>query len=369
MNGSALEAHCDRVARCAAAWESARHYPLDAMREAGRSGLTGMLTPRESGGLGLALGDACDIVSKIAAKDFGHAFALKVHANMTASLARSGREELISRHLDDLLHARRIGAFLLTEPGAGSDAAAITASASPDGDHWVLDGEKAWVTNGVAAGVLLVFLQTDRSQGWRGIAGFIVDADTPGIARTDPYTLLGGHSAGVCGFTFSSARVDRAAMILAPGDAFRTAMRGINAARSGVAAMCCGMVEAALDQALDAVASRGAFGRTIGDFQGVQWMLADVATDLKAAQLLTRDATAAFESGEDVQVACAHAKKFATRVAWKAISDCMQVMGARGFRGDDGHSLARHLACARMAQWLDGATEIQNVVIARSLVR
>ena len=368
MTGSALEAHCALVARDAAAWESARHYPLDAMRQAGRSGLAGMLVPRQQGGLGLALGEACDVVSRIAGEDFGHAFALKVHANMTASLARSGRDDLIALHLDDLLRARRIGAFLLTEPGAGSDATAITASARVDGDHWVIDGEKAWVTNGVAAGVLLVFLQTDASQGWRGIAGFLVDADTPGIARTDPYTLLGGHSAGVCGFTFTSARVDRAAMVLGPGDAFRSAMRGINAARAGVAAMCCGMVGAALDQALEAVASREAFGRTIGDFQGVQWMLADVATDLRAARLLTRDATAAFESGEDVQVSCAHAKKFATRVAWKAISDCMQVMGARGFRGDDGHSLARHLACARMAQWLDGATEIQNVVIARSLV-
>ncbi len=369
MIGSALETHCARVARDAASWEGTRHYPLDAMREAGRSGLTGMLTPREQGGLGLTLGDACDIVARLAAEDFGHAFALKVHANMTASLARSAREDLISRHLDDLLHARQIGAFLLTEPGAGSDAAAITASARPDGDHWVLEGEKAWVTNGVAAGVLLVFLQTNPSQGWRGVAGFLVDADIPGIARTDPYTLLGGHSAGLCGFSFSSARVDQAAMILAPGDAFRAAMRGIDAARTGVAAMCCGMVEAALDQALDAVSSRAAFGRMIGDFQGVQWMLADVATELRAAQLLTRDAAAAFESGEDVQVACAHAKKFATRVAWKAISDCMQVMGARGFRGDAGDSLTRHLVCARMAQWLDGATEIQNVVIARSLAR
>ena len=286
---------------------------------------------------------------------------------MTANLARSGRKDLIARHLDDLLSARRIGAFLLTEPGAGSDAAAITASARADGDHWVLDGEKAWVTNGVAAGLLLVFLQTDPSQGWRGIAGFLVDADTPGITRTDAYTLLGGHSAGVCGITFSSARVDRAAMIFPPGDGFRTAMRGINAARAGVAAMCCGMMEAALAQALEAVASRSAFGSSIGDFQGVQWMLADVATDLRAARLLARDATNALESGEDVQAACAHAKKFATRAAWKAISDCMQVMGARGFRGDEGHSLTRHLACARMAQWLDGATEIQNVVIARSL--
>ncbi len=368
MTSSAIEAHCARVARDACAWEGARRYPLDAMREAGTSGLAGMLVPREFGGFGLTLGQTCDVVERIAGEDFGHACALKVHANMTASLARSGRDDLISRYLDDLVHARRIGAFLLTEPGAGSDAASITASARLDGDHWLLNGEKAWVTNGVAAGVLLVFLQTDPSRGWRGIAGFLVDADTPGIARTDPYTLLGGHSAGVCGFSFSSARVDRSAMILDPGDAFRFAMHGINAVRAGVAAMCCGMVEAALGQALEAVASRDAFGCAIGDFQGVQWMLADVATDLRAARLLTRDATAAFDSGEDVQVACAHAKKFATRVAWKAISDCMQVMGARGFRGDDGHCLTRHLACARMAQWLDGATEIQNVVIARSLV-
>jgi len=146
-------------------------------------------------------------------------------------------------------------------------------------------------------------------------------------------------------------------------------MRGINIARVGVAAMCCGMMDSALDHALSATVARTAFGQQIADFQGVQWMLADAATDLEAARLLTRHAAAAFDAGEDAVVACAHAKKFATRAAGKAIADCMQVMGARGFRLDDGHPLARHMAAARMAHWLDGATEIQNVVIARELLR
>ena len=159
------------------------------------------------------------------------------------------------------------------------------------------------------------------------------------------------------------------ALFLAPGDAFKGAMRGINIARVGVAAMCTGMMASALDHALRATVARSAFDLAIADFQGVQWMLADAATDLEATRLLTREAARAFDADEDAVVDCAHAKKFAARAAWKAISDCMQVMGARGFRLDDGHPLARHLAAARMTHWLDGATEIHNVVIARELLR
>ena len=169
-----------------------RTYPLDAVREAGKAGLAGMMTPEASGGFGLGLGGTCDATATMAAADFGLAFALKVHAGVTAPLATSGRSDLVGRYLDDLLGARLIGAFLLTEPGAGSDAAAITTSARRDGDEWVIDGEKAWVTNGVAAGLLKVFVQTDASQGWRGIAAFLVEGDADGVERTEPYTLLGG---------------------------------------------------------------------------------------------------------------------------------------------------------------------------------
>ncbi len=364
-----VDAFCrEHVARHAAAWERERRYPGDAMAAASRAGLTGLMVPAEQGGLGLGLKETAEVVSRIASHDMGLAFALKVHANFTASLVAS-ENPLSRRYLDDLLAGRLIGAFLLTEPGVGSDATAIATAARREGDSWLIEGEKAWITNGVAAGLLKVFAQTDPSKGWRGIAAFLIEADANGVERLPAYGMMGGHSSGACGIRFSSVRVEESAMIHAPGDAFKGAMKGINIARAGVAAMCCGMMQAALDTALACITRRKAFGGTIADMQGVQWMLADAATDLEAVRLLTREAVERFDRGEDAMIACAHAKKFATRAAWKAIADCMQVMGARGFRTDDENPVARHLACAKMAQWLDGATEVQNVVIARDLLK
>ncbi len=358
----------DHVAVQAAGWEQERRYPKEAMQAAGTAGLTGLMVPKEHGGLGLSLKDTCDVVSRVASHDMGVAFALKVHANFTASLATS-ENPVCREYLGDLMSGRLIGAFLLTEPGAGSDATAITTAARRDGDDWVIDGEKAWVTNGVAAGLLKVFAQTDASQGWRGIAAFLVEGDAQGLERLPAYGMMGGHSCGACGMRFKGVRVADAAMIHAPGDAFKGAMKGINIARAGVAAMSCGMMQSALDHALNSVTAREAFGGTLGDIQGVHGMLAVVATDLEASRLLAREAVEVFDRGDDAMIACAHAKKFATRVAWKAIADCMQVMGAQGFRIDAGHPVARHLACAKMAQWLDGATEVQNVVIGRDLIK
>ncbi len=373
MNPS-LDAHVaafclDTVRDAAAGWEHERSYPVEAMAAAGESGLTGLMVPVEQGGLGLGLLPTCGVVEAIAAEDMGFAFALKVHANFTGSIATAGTDAQREQYLDDLLAGRLIGAFLLTEPGVGSDATAVATSARRDGSDWIIDGEKAWITNGVAAGLLKVFAQTDPSRGWRGIAAFLVETDTEGVERLPGYHMLGGHSAGAAGIRFNVVRVPESALIHPPEEAFKGAMKGINIARAGVAAMSCGMMRSSLEHASASVLQREAFGGTIGDLQGVQWMLADVATDLEASSLLMREAAELFDRGDDAMIACAHAKKFATRAATKAISDCMQVMGARGFRIDDGHPVARHLAGARMAQWLDGATEIQNVVIARDLLK
>lgn len=370
---AALEAARGFVARHvvdhAAAWELELRYPVELMPVAGEAGLLGLMAPTGDGGRGLGLTETAAVVQALAAADMGLAFSLKVHANFSASMARVGSPAQRDRYLSDMLGGRRIGAFLLTEPEVGSDATSITTSARRATSGWVLSGEKAWITNGVAAGLLQVFAQTDPALGWRGIASFLVEGDAPGVERLPAYGLLGGYGAGVCGIRLNDVAVSDEALFLAPGDAFKGAMRGINIARVGVAAMCCGMMESSLDHALRAVTGRRAFGQAIGDFQGVQWMLADAATDLEATRLLTRAAAVAFDAGEDAVIACAHAKKFAARAAGKAISDCMQVMGARGIRLDDGHPLARHLAAARLTHWLDGATEIQNVVIARELMR
>ncbi|MDA1072637.1 MAG: acyl-CoA dehydrogenase family protein [Proteobacteria bacterium] len=357
------------VVAAAADWELARRFPVELLPVAGEAGLLGLMAPPTEGGRGLGLTGTAAVAEVLAAADMGIAFSLKVHANFTASIARIGSPLQRERYLADMLAGRRIGAFLLTEPDVGSDATKIRTQARRTASGWVLSGEKAWTTNGVAAGLMQVFAQTDPSLGWRGIASFLVEGDTAGVERLPAYGLLGAYGAGVCGIRLHDVTVGEDALFLAPGDAFKGAMRGINIARVGVAAMCTGMMASALDHALRATVARSAFDQAIADFQGVQWMLADAATDLEAARLLTREAARAFDADEDAVVACAHAKKFAARAAWKAISDCMQVMGARGFRLDDGHPLARHLAAARMTHWLDGATEIQNVVIARELLR
>ena len=178
---------------------------------------------------------------------------------------------------------------------------------------------------------------------------------------------MGGHALGTSGFTFDNCRVAADAALVGPGQGFVAAMQGIDLARINVAAMCCGMLESALSVALDATRARRAFGQPILDFQGIQWMLADVATELEAARALAYRAAALVDAGESATLASAHTKKFATRVALSGLAECMQTMGAPGLQRE--HPLARHLAAAKMAQFMDGTTEIQNVVISRELMK
>ena len=355
------------IAPNAAAWELERRQPLEAFREAAARGLCGLIAPRAHGGAGCGVAAMARIMQTLAAADLAFAFALVVHNNLAGALARGGSEAQRRRWLPDMLAGRRIGAFLLTEPRGGSDAAAIETGARRDGEGWRLDGEKAWVSNAAHAGLLSVYAQTDPAAGWRGIASFLVEADAPGVERLAPYGLLGGHALGTGGFRFHAVPLPADALFAAPGEAFKAAMLGIDLARVNVAAMCCGLLEDALDRALERIAGRPAFGGVLADRQGLQWLLADVATDLEASRLLAYAAADRLDAGEDPAASAAHAKKFATRAALKGVSDCMQAMGAEGLKHD--HPLARHLAGAKIAQYLDGATEIQNVVIARSLLR
>ncbi len=364
---AAREFAAGQIAPFAESWERERRLPLETIRAAGDEGLLGLMVAEEHGGRGLGLTGTVGVAEVLAAADLAITFSLKVHNNFVASLFRNGSPAQIERYTAPMLAGDLLGAFLLTEPGAGSDATKITTAACQKGSDWVIDGEKAWITNGAAADLLLVFAQTDPAQGWRGIASFLVEAANPGVTRLPAYDMLGGHALGACGLRFEGVKVAADALFLPPGEAFKGAMSGINIARIGVGAMCCGMMDCAIETAVAATKARPAFGGHIADFQGVQWILAEAATDLEAARHLFWHAAVMFDAGDDATLAAAHAKKFATRAAMRHIAQAMQVMGARGFRHDTGHPLARHLACAKMAAWLDGATEIQNLVIARSL--
>ncbi len=354
------------ISPAAEQWQSAGGAPRSLFSTAAEYGLCGLRVPHAAGGSGLDVSGYAAVLETLAAHCLVSTFALVVHNNLAAAIADGGTPTQRDRYLPPMLRGECVGAFALTEPGAGSDATAITTRAERHAGGWTLHGAKAWISNAASADLINVYAQTASGSGARGIAAFLVAADRPGVARVAPYALLGGHALATGGFEFDACELDDDALFSAPGTAFAAAMRAIDGARVGVAAMCCGSLARALAEALAYVGARPAFGGRVGDFQGVQWILAECATDLEAARALTARACAALDAGDaEAPLACAQAKKFATRAAFERIAACMQVMGAAGLSRD--YPLARLLEGAKIAQYLDGATEIQNVVIARRL--
>ena len=351
----------------AEAWDRAGSVPRSFFEQAGADGLCGLIVPRELGGQGLAPSELVAVSQALAKHCMASAFALVVHNNFAGALARLGSDEVRERFLPGTLAGTQIGAFLLTEPDTGSDATAITTRATRKHNGWLIEGEKAWVSNASNADVLHVFAQTEPGSGANGIASFLIPADTVGVERLPAYRLLGGHALGTGGIRFNQCEIHASAVLCPPGKGFAAAMSGIDLARINVAAMCCGALERALAESIGYTSKRAAFDAHLADFQGVQWGLSDCATNLEAARGLTSRAASLLDHGERATLAAAHAKKFATRVAFSDIAQCMQLMGATGL--DRSRPLARLLEGAKIAQYLDGATEVQNVVISRNLVR
>ena len=365
--GLAREFSRREVASHAARWERERSYPREAIRAAAALGLARIQVPAAQGGLGLRFRAKVRIMEEIARDDFAFAFALVNTHNAASRLARDGNDSQRARYLAGLLRGELIGAVSLTEPSAGSDFPAIRTRAERVSGGWRLNGEKAWLTNGAAVDVVVVYAQTDASAGGKGIAAFVVDARRAGFERGPAYGLAGAHALGAAGFkldNYFAADEDR---FYAPGAAFKTALASITGARIYVAAMCCGMVEESLELTLVRARERSTFGEPLIKRQGLRWMLADVATDLEAARLLSYRAARLLEDGGDAVLAAAHAKKFATRMAEQRLPQCMQLFGAEGLM--DTHPLGRHLAAARVAHYADGTTEIQNERIAAYLER
>jgi alkylation response protein AidB-like acyl-CoA dehydrogenase len=337
---------------------SARCSPRAAIFEAARLGLTAIEVPRELGGQGAGFLAKTLIAEELARACMGFAFSIINTQNVASRIARQGTKAQIARYLAPLVAGERLGCTALTEPHAGSDFPAIKTEARRTESGWLLDGEKAWLTNAATAEVIAVFAKTEAAAGSDGIAAFLVDARSPGFERLPPYGLMGGHAIGAGGVRFRGLRLDEEALLFPPGVAFKRALAGINGARTYVAAMCCGMVDEALRAALDYARRREAFGKRLIDHQGLRWSLAAVATELEAARLLTYRAAEAIERGDNPVLAAAMAKKFAVEMAQRRLGDCMQAMGAEGLREE--RVIARHIASSRIAGYVDGTTEIQN---------
>jgi alkylation response protein AidB-like acyl-CoA dehydrogenase len=357
----------EHVAPHAARWEWNRHYPLDTVRLACAQGLNTIELAKNHGGQGLSFSCKLRAFEEIAKVDFAFAFALINHHNACARFARDGQAAHVSRLLPRLIKGDVIGCAGLSEPGVGSDFGGLEMTAVRIEGGWKLNGAKAWITNAAVAGLSIAYAQTDQSLGYRGIACFAIEAERPGFHREMPFELHGGHAIGVGGFRLLDYVAPDEALLQPPGMGFKAALAGINGARAYVAAMCCGMLQASLETAVRYTQQRRTFGRPVIEHQGVRWKLADAATDLEAARLLTYRSARLIDEGGDAVMAAAYAKKFATDMALRRIADCMQAMGANGLRAE--YPLARHLAGAKIAAYTDGSIEMMNERIGAGLAQ
>lgn len=337
-------------------WERERRMGIEAIEAAAHLGLCGLETPREMGGQGQPYSVKAAVCEALAAVDFGFAFSWVNTQNVANKLARGAPAQVQARYLPGLLAGRLIGCTALTEPGMGSDFAAIETLAQRVPGGWRLDGRKAWITNAACADVVLLFAQTEVGAGARGIAGFVIDAHRAGFVREAPFALAGQHVVGVGGFALEGYVATDEEMLQAPGRAFKAAMQSINGARTYVAAMCCGMVGEALRVASAHGQTRHSFGVPLAAHQGWRWRLAEAAAELAACRLMVREAARQIDAGEDAQLVAAQTKLMATRMAERHLSALAQAMGAEGLR--ESQPFGRHLVAARMAQFTDGSTEM-----------
>ena len=354
------------VAPRAAGWHREGRMQVEALRAAAAEGLLAFQAPKAWGGHEIGFAEKLRLLEVLSRRSYDFAFSLTNTAGAASHIAEVLPRAVAERYVPAMLKGERFGGSALSEPGAGSDFAGIKTLALKDGDGWVLNGEKGWITNAAFGDVYITYAQTDPAQGWRGIGCFLVDGQREGFRRSNAEAMAGGGVIGAGGFKLQDYRVKADEVIAPPGQAFRRAMTSVNQARTYVAAMCVAMVDACLDTAVTYGKARQAFGAPLSAKQGWRWMAADIATDAEAARLLVQNAAGRIIRGEDAALASAHAKKFTTRMAVARISDACQLMGAAGLRED--YPFLRHLASARVASYTDGSTEMQNERIAAIVI-
>ena len=349
----------------AADFEARGEFPRDVLRTIGRAGLLGLPYPEDDGGGGQPYEVYLQVLEVIASRWLSIAEAVSVHTLSCFPVAAYGGERQ-RKMLPDLLGGDLLGAYCLSEPQGGSDAAALTTRAVRDGEDWVVTGTKAWITHGGRADFYNIFCRTG-GPGPSGISCLLADADTPGLLPQRPEDTMGLRASPPAQVVFDGARVPAERLIGAEGEGFRIAMQALDAGRLGIAACAVGLAQAALDHAVAYAGERTQFGRLIGDFQGVGFMLADMATQISAARALTLAAARLKDAGRPFSTEAAKAKLFATDMAMRVTTDAVQVLGGAGYVAD--HPVERWFREAKVLQIVEGTNQIQRMVISRALTR
>ncbi len=350
----------------AADFEARGEFPRDLLRTLGRAGLLGLPYPEEYGGAAQPYEVYLQVLEVLASRWLAVAEAVSVHTLACYPVATFGSDEQRKRWLPDLVGGELLGAYCLSEPQGGSDAASLTTRAEREGDEYVVTGTKAWITHGGIADFYNVFCRT-RGPGASGISCVFAPAGTPGIHPAARERTMGLRSSPVAQLTFDGMRVPADHLVGEDGGGFRIALSALDSGRLGIAACAVGLAQAALDYAVGYARGRDQFGRSIIEFQGLGFMLADMATQISAARALTLHAARLRDAGRPYSIEAAKAKLFASDVAMKVTTDAVQVLGGYGYVAD--HPVERYMREAKALQIVEGTNQIQRLVISRSLTR
>lgn len=351
----------------ASARDEAARFPTELIPSMADLGLFGINIPQDYGGAGLDAVSAAIIIEEIARVDGATALIVASHNSLCAGHILSvGNETQKKTYLPLLASAKKLGAWALTEPSSGSDAAALETRAARDGDHWILNGQKQFITQGATAGIYVIMASTDRSQGKRGISAFIVERDTPGLSVAKVENKLGVRASDTAALHLEELRVPQANLLGEIHGAFTDVLRVLQGGRIGIGAMAVGIARGALEAALAYAKERKQFGGAIAEAQAIQWMIADMATEIDAARLLAHRAARLKDSGEPFAKAASQAKLYAAEAAMRATEKAVQIHGGYGYLKD--YPVERYFRDAKLCAIGEGTSEIQRMIIAKEML-
>ncbi len=357
----------DELAPVASEYEAAERFPREQFRLLGRSGLLSLPYPEQWGGGAQPYEVYLQVLEELGAVWLTVAVGLSVHTMSCYPLAAFGAADQRDRWLPDMLAGELLGAYALSEPNAGSDAAALTARAKRDGDDYVVTGTKAWITHGGVADFYTMMVRTgmDSTARTRGITCLLADADTAGLSAGKPERKMGMTGSVTAQLRLEAARIAVARRIGAEGDGLKIALDALNSGRLGIAACAVGLAQGALDEAVRYAKQRTQFGRSIMDFQGVEFLLADMAAGVESARATYLEAARRRDRGLPFRRQASIAKLVATDMAMKVTTDAVQVLGGAGYTRD--FPVERYMREAKVPQIFEGTNQIQRMVIAREL--
>jgi alkylation response protein AidB-like acyl-CoA dehydrogenase len=348
-------------------WDEAQHFPVDAFKKAGELGMLGAIFPEEYGGAGLSYIDYVNIIEELAAVESGFALSVAAHNSLcTGHIYLAGNEQQKTTWMPKLTSGEWIGAWGLTEPGSGSDASGMRTTGVKDGDHWVLNGTKNFITNATYADISVVLAVTDRNDQKHGITAFAVERDRKGIRPGKKENKLGMRISDTAELVMEDCRIPDANVLGRVGYGFIDAMKVLDGGRISIAALSIGVARGAYDAARDYAKQRVAFGKPIAEFQAIQFMLADMATEIDAARLLSWRAGAIKDAGERVTQFSAMAKLYASEVAVRCTERGVQIFGGYGFIKE--FPAEKYYRDVKLCTIGEGTSEIQRMVIARNLL-